>query len=176
MRPEDSWREFRPELLSRRGEWIGWGLTFLVGATWLVLYLAGTPVRSAVPVLAILLLLASLSISLGNWMDRRTLIRLKPEGVNFENGLRQVTLAWDEIRQVQVFPSSWGKKVRVIGKQAQFEFRTLGKVKLQGEVKGRMGFVEGSQILHTIIESGNLEEVQPTSGKLSDARYYYARE
>jgi len=48
---------------------------------------------------------------------------------------------------LQVIPSAWGKKVRVIGENGHFDFRTLGEVRLQGEVKGRLGFEKAKRIL-----------------------------
>jgi hypothetical protein len=163
--------EFRPELLSRRGEFIAWGLAIAVSLTWLVLVLLNREFPGAVPFFAAFLVAVALSISLGNWMDRRTVLRLDQDEVTFDNGLRHARLPYTDIRQVQVFPSAWGKKVRVIGKQAHFDFRTLGEVKVQGEVKGRMGFPEGEQILKRILEMAQLKEV----GSGGTARYY-ARE
>ncbi len=80
-------------------------------------------------------------------------------------------LHWSEIRQVQVYPSAWGKKVRVIGDQAHFDFRTLGEVIYQGQVKGRLGFAKGEEILGHILENSRLKRVPgPENG------VYYARE
>lgn len=163
--------EFRPELLPRRGEFIAWSMTLLALATWALLLVLAAPVHPAFKLLAVLLLLSALAISLGNWIDRRTFIRLESDGVHFENGLRRARLRWGEIRQVQVFPSTWGKKVRVLGPQSHFDFRTLGEVKVKDQVKGRMGFADGELILQTILERAALKEVeQPGDG------YYYARE
>ena len=164
-------QEFRPQLLSRRGELIAWSLAILVMLTWVILVATGKPVQRLLPFLAIVLLFAGMGISLSNWMDRHSLIHLDPESVTFDNGLRHTHLKWDEIRQVQVFPSSWGDKVRVIGEHSYFEFRTLGEVKVQGEVKGRMGFSEGDKILKRILEMAGLRKVAHSGGG-----EYYARE
>jgi hypothetical protein len=163
--------KFRPELIPRRGERIAWGASLLMLAAWAVLLALETPAHPLFMLLAVFLLLSALAISLGNWADRRTFIRLEADGVRFENGLRRAHLRWGEIRQVQVFPSTWGKKVRVLGEQAHFDFRTLGEVRLDGELKGRMGFADGELILQTILEKAALKEIeQPGKG------YYYARE
>jgi len=163
--------EYRPELLSRRGEYIAWGTALAVIVAWVILYLTRTPVFSGLRFLAILLALSGVAISLGNWMDRRTILRIEPDGVWFDNGLRQVSLYWSEIRQVQVYPSAWGKKVRVTGEKTHFDFRTLGEVILKGEVKGRMGFEKGEEILRHILENTRLKLVpSPENGS------YYARE
>jgi hypothetical protein len=120
-------------------------------------------------------LFSALSISLGNWMDRQTLLRLVSGGVEFTNGVRNTRMQWDEIRQVQVFPSRWGKKVRVIGEHAYFTFRTLGEVSVQGDIKGRMGFAAGETILAHILSSAQLKAVSRPGG-MNDGGYYYARE
>ena len=164
-------REYRPKLIPRRGEWTAWGSALVVGATWLMLRLVGRPVSWTMPFLAITLALAALSISLGNWVDRRTLIRLNQDGIEFNNRLRHVKFSWPEIRQVYVLPSRWGDKVHVVGDRAHFSFRTLGEVWYQGELKGRMGFDEGDEILHEIIVSSGLKEIADQDGEGS----YYAR-
>jgi hypothetical protein len=165
-------KEFRPELTSRRGELIAWGSTLLVAAGWAVLAATGNRVPGSVPFLGVLLLLAALSISLGNWMDRQTRLQLGPQGIFFQNGLRRVHLQWDEIRQVQVYPGKWGQRVSVIGPNSHFEFRTLGEVTVQGEVKGRMGFVEGEGILREILDAAGLV---PKPDSRSTDPYYYVR-
>jgi len=162
---------FRPELLSRRGESIAWGTSILVFMGWLILSLNGRQVPFAVPFLGIILVLAALAISLGNWMDRKTELRLDAGGVTYKNGLRYAALKWNEINEIRVFPSKWGKKVHVLGAAAHFNFRTLGEVKVQDEVKGRMGFAEGDKILSVMLEQTNLKEISgPGPG------CYYGRE
>ena len=162
---------FRPELLSRRGESIAWGTSILVFMGWLILSLNGRQVPFAVPFLGIILVLAALAISLGNWMDRKTELRLDAGGVTYKNGLRCAALKWNEINEIRVFPSKWGKKVHVLGAAAHFNFRTLGEVKVQDEVKGRMGFAEGDKILSVMLEQTNLKEISgPGPG------CYYGRE
>ena len=163
--------EYRPELLSRRGEYIAWGIALVAIAAWVVLHFTATPVFGGLTFLTVLLALSGIAISLGNWMDRRTILRLESEGVRFDNGLRRVMLHWSEICQVQVYPSAWGKKVRVIGEKAHFDFRTLGEVIYQGEVKGRLGFEKGEEILRHILENSRLKKVPGPANC-----FYYARE
>ena len=162
--------EFYPERITRRGETIAWGCAVLVGGAWLMMWLMDQPVHAAVPVLAILLLCSGLSISLGNWMERHTHLALDESGIGFQNGLRNVWLGWAEINQVRVFPARWGKKVQVFGEQAFFEFRTLGEVKYLGELKARLGFEKGEQILRQIIISAGLKPVE-----FQGEAYYYVR-
>jgi hypothetical protein len=162
---------FHPELLSRRGEFIAWGTSLIVFLGWLIISLKGRRVPFAVPFLGIILVLAALAVSLGNWMDRKTELRVDTDGVNYENGLRYAALKWNEINEIRVFPSKWGKKIHVLGATAHFNFRTLGEVKVQDEVKGRMGFAEGDKILSLMLEQANLKEIAgPGPG------CYYGRE
>jgi len=150
---------FYPELLSRRGEFIAWGTSLIVLLGWIIHSLNGRQVPFAVPFLGIILVFAALAISLGNWMDRKTELRLGADGVTYENGLRYVALKWNDINEIRVFPSKWGKKVHVLGATKHFNFRTLGEVKVQDEVKGRMGFAEGDKILSVILEQANLKQI-----------------
>lgn len=167
--------EFHPERIPRRGEFIAWGCALLVGTAWLALRVNARPVHTAVPILTIFLLLSGLSISLGSWMDRKTRIRLDETGIGFQNGLRNIRLGWEDINQVRTFPARWGKKVQVFGEQAFFEFRTLAEVKYQGELKARLGFEKGEDILHQIIISAGLQPNEHR-GKIADGEgYYYVR-
>jgi hypothetical protein len=171
MTSESPVNEYRPELLSRRGEFTAWALAFLLVVTWFVLQLKSQPVYLILPLMAAFFVFAALGISLSNWMDRRTSIRLDTIGITFKNGLRQTFLGWSEIYRIEVFPSSWGKKVRVFGETGYFEFRTLIEVKYNGEVRGRMGFMEGEIILTKILDESGLQETSH-SGPGS----YYARD
>lgn len=163
-------REFHPERLSRRGEVITWGLALITLAG--LIY-----VRSQTATLSIwhyvfttLMLLLAASATLGNWMDRSTVLTIKTIGLHFRNGLRDVQLKWNEIEVVQVFPSRWGDQVHVVGVDAHFSFRILSEFTFRGKTKGRMGFAGGEFIIQTILKNSALGEVDHTeSGR------YYAR-
>jgi len=166
---ENEMREFRPELISRRGEWTAWALALAASLGMWFLNRSGY-----IPVWAWIfwafLLFSGVSISLGNWLDRNAVIWLESDGIRFENGLRRVRLRWPEVQNVAVLPSRWGKSVQVIGEKSHFSFKTLGEVKFQGEVRGRTGFPEGQKILDVILHEASLELVEE-----SNNAYYYAR-
>ncbi|MGD8404540.1 MAG: hypothetical protein PVJ21_12830 [Anaerolineales bacterium] len=161
--------EFRPELISRRGEWTAWGLALAASLGMWILNRSGY-----IPVWAwvfwAFLLFSGVSISLGNWLDRNSVIRLEADGIRFENGLRKVWLSWPKVQRVAVLPSRWGKSVQVIGENSHFNFKTLGKVEFQGEIRGRTGFPDGQKILDVILREAGLELVEE-----SNNAYYYAR-
>jgi hypothetical protein len=149
--------KYYPEIISRRGEYTVWILLLVVIAGWIILMISGRAVPTAVYMLGGFFLLAGLSISLGNWMDRRTLLEIKPGGIVFTNGLRYCDIIWDNIVAVEVHPSRWGKKIHVRARDSHFFFRMQGEVKIGGEIKGRMGFEDGDKILDAIIERSDLK-------------------
>ncbi len=153
----DVYGKYLPEIISRRGEYTVWILLLAVLGGWIILIISGKPVPFAVYMLGGFFLLAGLSISLGNWMDRRTFIEIKPERIIFENGLRSCDIIWSDIVAVEVHSSRWGEKVHVRARSSHFAFRKLGEVKISGEIKGRMGFKDGDKILDAIIEHSRLK-------------------
>ncbi len=162
-------REFRPELLTRRGEWTAWSLTLAASIGMWFLNRSGY-IPTWAWIFWIFLLVSGMSISLGNWIDRNTVIRLDADGIRFENGLRRTQLGWHEVQKVAVMPARWGKSVQVIGEKTHFGFKTLGEVHFQGEMRGRTGFSEGKAILDAILNEAELELVEE-----SQSAYYYAR-
>lgn len=106
-------QEYRPERISRRGEAFAWGAALLVIAGGLILYASGNPVGYLIPFLGAFLVAAGAGISLGNWMDRHTRLRLEPGGIAYTNGLRRIYLDWGQIQEVRILPAAWGKKVQV---------------------------------------------------------------
>lgn len=175
MSPDAARRHFRPEPMARRGEGIAWASAILVGATWLLLIQLEAGVILLVPILAVALLLIALSISLGNWVNRSTVLSLGPADVRFKNGLRNAQLAWEDVQEVRVLPAPWGRKVQVIGRQAHFDFNTLGEVQANGRTVARTGFPAGESILEEIVEKAQLQQMEPAAAGLPAGSDYYAR-
>jgi len=164
-------QDLHPELISRRGEITAWTLALVVSLTMAIMKWRLGSIPGAAWVFWGLLVFAAFSTSLGNWMDRKTVLRADGDRVSFVNGVRRVSFAWDEIQNINVIPLRWGKSVQVIGDGAHFEFRTLGEVQYQGEIRGRLGFAEGEAILRHILKETGL-----TLSKEEKGRYYYSRE
>lgn len=162
-------REFRPEFLPRRGEWTAWMLAFAAGVGMWFLGRTGY-VPTWAWIFWAFLLFSGVSISLGNWLDRKTVIYLDSDGIRFENGLRQVWFGWQDIQKVAVLPARWGKSVQVIGGRAYFRFKTLGEVHFQGEMRGQTGFRDGKTILDEILRESGLVLVEEKNNA-----YYYVR-
>lgn len=148
-------KTYRPELLPRQGELTAWGLALfsLVGLA--ILYLAGFS-SWITNFFVLFLFFAALSISLGNWMDRRTRLSLDDDGLVFTNGLRHVKLQWQDVQEVRILPGKTGNMVHVIGPQTHFSFKTLGEMKYDGQTRMRTGFAAGEQILQSILTRAGL--------------------
>jgi hypothetical protein len=169
-------QEYNPELVSRRSEIIAWGSAILVNGTWILLILLGQPLSFWMPILGIPLILIASGMSLGNWMDRHTVLKLDFESIFFSNGLRHVQLKWQEIQEVRVLPAQWGKSVQVFGERSYFGFHTLGEVRANGKVLGRTGFVDGDRVLEQILDRAALSEVKQVEVGGQQEGYYYSRE
>ena len=176
MDGEQESKEYRPELIPRRGEAIAWLGTLMVGAALAILIVSGNQVSFWLLILGVPLALVATGISLGNWMDRHTVLRVSSLGINFRNGLRRVEFGWHDLQEVRVLPAQWGKKVQVFGERAYFGFHTLGEVSAHGKPLGRTGFKEGEQILNMILDRSDLKLVQQDDVGETRESYYYARE
>jgi hypothetical protein len=162
-------REFRPELMPRRAEWMAWlvGLGLLIG-----LFLGNTrwgPLPFIYWAFAFFVIFSAMSISLGNWMDRRSSVRVEADGIAFENGLRSVRLGWPEVQNVAVIPTRLGKRVQVQGERSHFTFKTMSVSTLVGQ-QMRTGFADGQEILETILRECGLQVKAEKDGMV-----YYAR-
>ncbi len=163
-------KEHKPELISRRGEFNAWALASVVSVAIAVMYWSVGSISTIAWVFWVFFLFAAFSTSFGNWMDRRTVMKVGDSGITFENGIRQVALTWLEVKNVSVAPARWGRRVQVFSEKARFQFRTLGEVQYQGKVEGRLGFVEGEEILQEILKKTNLRLEKEEKGS-----YYYSR-
>ncbi len=163
-------QDYRPVLLSRRGEVTAWILALAAGGSYFTFRRLGTNLSWMAVVFVGIFFLSAASISLGNWMDRRTVIQIRPHGIEYRNGLRRADFGWGEVSEVQVTPSRLGDQVHVIGERSHFRFRLHADIRYQGEVRGQMGFAEGEEILGIILKQNNL---RPLEGETPSQ--YYAR-
>lgn len=164
---------YQPVLNSRRSEIQAWILTFVLAATIIFVPIESGMVKVGGYVLIGFFGLSAMAISLGNWIDRRTFLGMDENGINFRNGLRNVQFRWEEVEKVQVRPSKVGDKVLIFGNRSYFSFQTLGEIVRNDEVKGRMGFEKGVEILNTILHYSDLEKEQK---KQAEGYYCYLRE
>lgn len=161
---------FRPETNSRQGERNAWILTGFALIVELLLIWRFSRLPGWATLLVIFLLLSAVLISLGNWVDRKTILILEPGGIKFRNGLRNVTMRWDQVETVSVIADRWGQRVHISGTEGNFNFRMLSEVELRGKLGGKMGFPEGKTILKEIIHACGLSLAEN-----KDQDRYYAR-
>lgn len=166
-------QEFRPQIGSRRTELFAWLLAIIMFlSSWF------SPLKSSIGQLFTVILvgffiLSAGLISFGNWLDRRTYIRLTERGIEFRNGILNVRMDWEEIMEVRVFPSIQGNKVVIYSGHQHFSFQTLTELSSNGKVKVRYGFEKGEEIREMILRRLNLSDVE----KRHTERYdYYLRE
>ncbi len=148
----------------------------MVNGTWILLIFFGQSLSFWLLILGIPLILIAAGMSLGNWMDRHTVLKLDSESIFFSNGLRHVQLKWQEIQEVRVLPAQWGKKVQVFSERSYFGFHTLGEVRANGKVVGRTGFVGGERVLEQILDRAVLSDVKQVEVGGEQEGYYYSRE
>ena len=98
-------------------------------------------------------------MSTGNWIDRRTYLRITEQGVSYFNGAREVSISWQEISRVEIFPGKIGDKIIISSAEARFRYQALGSVKMNEKVSGQVGFEQGEQILKSILEQSGLARV-----------------
>jgi len=153
---------YKPELMPRRGEYTAWGLALLSVLGLVFLQIAGYSSWIANFFVGFLFF-AALSISLGNWMDRQTVLQLGDKGIAFTNGLRKVSLGWNEIQEIRVMPNQNGDSVHIVGGQSHFQFKTLGEVRYAGEVKARTGFMDGDKIFNIILHRTGMKRIEESA-------------
>jgi hypothetical protein len=161
---------FRPVTIPRQGERNAWILTGFAVVIQAVLFWRSGKLLCWATLLSVLLMLSAFFISLSNWVDRKTVLILEPEGVIFRSGLRDVKLDWIQIENVRVINDRWGSRVYVSGADRSFNFRMLSEVQIQGRVGGQMGFPEGETILKEILQASDLH-----LQKTEEQDLYYAR-
>ncbi len=165
-------QDFQPLLAPRVNE-----LTFWLVAV--VFLLVGFFLRSIeMPgsffaiLLGILALLQAIGLSVSNWMDRKTVLRLRPEGIMYQNGLQHIDLSWEQIQGVEVVRTRWNsRRVFVLGNNRKFHFQTLARLMYNNQKVLKYGFEQGDYILAMILKNCEFEmTTQPNPDS-----YYYSR-
>lgn len=134
-------------------------MVLVSGFGWWALSQQGSSLATFMLFFLVIFLFVAAGTSLSNWMERHTELVLQEDGLRFRNGLRNIQFQWDEIQQVHVLPSRWGKAVHVIGDTQHFHFQLAGEVMFMGKSRDKVGFLDGEKILGTILEKTRLKQV-----------------
>lgn len=160
----------KPVLNSRRNEFIAWLFSVVLLVAVLVTSRNRIELYTWFYIGVALVSLAAVVLSLNNWIERNTLLRIDQQGVAYASPLRSLALGWEQIEKMRVVRSVLNKKIYVFGERSFFSFHTLAEGKVGGRVKARMGFAEGEQILQIILERAKLTLMEQQDGSA-----YYAR-
>lgn len=160
----------RPIVGSRRPEATAWILALILAAVARIAPPEMQAVWFGVRAFGVYFGASALLMSVGNWLERNTVLALNSNEISLKQPMRTVHLAWKEVQRLEVRRSNQGSRVFVSGAAAQISFRLLAEVKIRDKIRDRYGFEEGEQIVSTIIEQAQLNQprVETPTG------YYYA--
>jgi hypothetical protein len=153
-------QEYKPLTAPRRSELTAWILALSLAVALYFVRFQGMG-RAGGFILLAFLALSAITMSIGNWVDRKTYLRIDQQTIDFFNGAREVSIKWTEISAVQILPGRIGDKIIVSSETARIRFQSLGKIKMSDKISGEVGFELGDQILETILERSGLAEVTP---------------
>jgi hypothetical protein len=165
-------QEFKPLLTPRRSELTAWGLTVLMSLVVIFAPLKGLG-KSGGMIFLVFLGFSAVMMSVGNWVERNTYLRIEDDRVTYYNGAKEVSLGWEEITRVEVLSSRFGDRIIVSSESAGFRYQSLGNINMNGKISGRVGFEHGEQILEMILEQSGLARAER---RQTDRSYYYSRD
>lgn len=162
-------RVYKPVQNSRKPEIYAW-LLFVAITTLLVAIPNSGFLRIAGILLMIFFLFSAIAMSIGNWMNRNTKLKLTQQGVVFENALQTVDMGYKNISRVEVHSRRVNDKIIVVGdNERSFGFDLYNEIFLNNKSGGAVGFRDGELILETILYYAELDK----SRKKQAEGYYY---
>ncbi|MCB2180167.1 hypothetical protein KQH54_03495 [bacterium] len=164
-------QNFKPLLNPRRSEVIAW--VFFTAIVGILIFIPTTGfVRIGGYFLAFFFFFSAVVMTMANWQNRRMLLSLSADGIRFENGLQTITMPWEKIRQVEVYPGRVNDKIVVKDADQRFAFDMYKEVVVKGKVTGKVGFEQGEQILETIFHFADIDVSEKHHAEGYD---YYSR-
>lgn len=153
-------RSFRPYPPDRKGEILAWVITLgavLIG----VLMRSRTGEWPAVTIgLALFTGLAAASITFGNWVDRATRIWVTQEEVQYRNGLRTLTIRWEDVRGLSAYPLARGWRIEVENPAGRLSFRTPAELKFASLEGMWIGIQDGHELVRVLIAGARLGAIE----------------
>lgn len=144
---------FKPIPVSRRGEFLAWSGTLFVGAVGVYVLWKTKGISLFTPAIFFMLLMVASIISFGNWVDRRTSIRISSEMVFYRSPIRKVELGLNAIESLWAVPAGRGWRILVRGEGQLFHFRTGIHLESRSGAEMHTG-IEGGERLAGIIRHG----------------------
>jgi hypothetical protein len=163
---------YKPVMNSRRSEVLAWIFSICIVLVLFVLPSSGF-FRIAGFVLATFFTFSAIVMSLGNWVSRKTELRMYDEFLWLDNGIRVTTIRWEDIDCLEVFPGRFNDKIIVNSDSSnRLSFDVIKANVESGEAINIAGFKERDIILEMIIKSSGLNEKR----KDGQQGYYYSKD
>ena len=154
--PPPDGKTYRPAPVDRRGERVGWLLSLaLAGGLLLLQRFSGGIAWLGLVFLALLVALAAL-VSIGNWLEAGTSIRIDAQAIEERTPLRSVRLGWGEVDEMWTWPASRGWRILLRGTGGQILFRTGERMSFPRGAELRLGFPEGEQMAGVVRRAARL--------------------
>jgi len=155
---------FRPASASRQSEALAWAAAISFALLALAGLLRGTGPVPFSAELASFFGVASLWISLGNWIDRRTAIEVSDAGIRYRSPLRNLSLGWADIDGLWAIPSGSSWRIVVRGPGARFGFRTSSELRV-GQGSLQVGYPHGERLGGLICRRASLSQPVGSNGE-----------
>lgn len=123
--PIRSEETFRPSVTGRRGEFVAWAGVLSLAVLSAVMAWRTQRLPTLALGLLVFFLVAAAFTTLGSALDRRTSMRVSPDGLHYQSPLRTISLEWGQIEDMQIVPAGKGWRVLVHGDNRQLRFRIL---------------------------------------------------
>lgn len=162
---------YKPIQNSRRPELLAWFFSFCI--IFILIFSPQTGLfRIGGVILATFFLLSAVTISLGNWQNRNSVLKLSKDKIWYFNGVKELSFTWDEIQRVEVFRGRFNDKINLVSESGSISFDIIGLEQFNQDKTPYYGFREGAEILNFILKQTNLnEQKQDGSGY-----YYYQKD
>jgi hypothetical protein len=137
---------FRLWIGSRRGEYVAWVCSLVMGVMSGFLYWRDEPLPCMGIGLFTIFTIAAGLMSFSNWLERKTFIRVDSNGVVYASPIRNVRMEWSRVAYVAAAKSGPSWKILVAGGGGHFHYRTEGMVRAGARGTLRLGMKEGTRL------------------------------
>ena len=119
-------------------------------------------------ILCTFFLISAVIISLGNWQNRKTVLRLSRDQIWYFNGIKESSLSWEEIQRVEVYSGRFNDKISLVSDSGIIRFDIVNLEHFDQDKTPNYGFKEGVKILNSILDQTDFNEK-----KQNRLGYYY---
>ncbi len=156
----DAKKTFRMITLNRSGERVAWLLVFVLGILDAVLLSRLGSISLIALIFTILFLIAALSSSFSNWLDRNTIITISGSDLVHQTPIRRVEMTWREIDSLRLTRRGAGWYVMVVGDQRVFTFQTPTTMKGPIGREAKTGIESGEKLAAMITRQADLVKLE----------------